>query len=121
MEDQTMAILKALSDPNRIRIIELLLHNDFCVGALAVRLNISEAAVSQHLKVLRTVGIVSGEKIGYYTHYEVNTEPIRRVTNELKPLYEMNHTREGCRLRMTGDHENCKRYLREQRKKGVVK
>jgi len=56
-------ILKALGDENRLHIVMLLLRHDFCVGALSKRLDISEAAVSQHLKVLRNPAS-SGEKNG---------------------------------------------------------
>ena len=64
-------ILKALAEKNRFRIINLLLTHDFYVGALAIRLDISKAAVSQHLQVLRKAGLVKGEKLGYWTHYSV--------------------------------------------------
>ena len=47
---------KALSDESRFKLVNLLLTHDFCVGALAHHLKISEAAVSQHLKHLREVG-----------------------------------------------------------------
>ena len=48
--------LKALSDENRLLILRLLGRRDYCVRALARQLGISQAAVSQHLKVLREAG-----------------------------------------------------------------
>ena len=45
--------LKALADDNRLLILRLLGRRDYCVRALARQLGISQAAVSQHLKVLR--------------------------------------------------------------------
>ena len=50
--------LKALADDNRLRILQLLLKTDLCVGALAKHLGISEPAVSQHLRILRKAGFV---------------------------------------------------------------
>ena len=44
--------LKALADESRLRIINLLLTHDLCVGAIAGHLKISKAAVSQHLQIL---------------------------------------------------------------------
>lgn len=74
-------ILKALADENRFRIINLLLTHDFCVGALASRLDISKAAVSQHLQVLRKAGLVKGEKRGYWTHYSVERSLLHDIAN----------------------------------------
>ena len=74
-------ILKALADENRFRILKMLLAHDLCVGALANRLNISTAAVSQHLQVLRKAGLVRGEKRGYFTHYAVEKNILREIAD----------------------------------------
>jgi ArsR family transcriptional regulator len=75
--------LKALADETRFRIINLLLTHDLCVGALANQLNISKAAISQHLQILRKVGLVRGEKRGYWTHYMVDKSAIHRIAEDL--------------------------------------
>jgi ArsR family transcriptional regulator len=75
--------LKALADGTRFRIIDLLLTHDLCVGALASRLNISKAAVSQHLQILRRAGLVRGEKRGYWTHYSVDRDVLHHIAQEL--------------------------------------
>ncbi len=77
-------MFRALGDKNRYNIICLLLENHYCVGALANRLNISQAAVSQHLQVLRKVGLVWGEKRGYWTHYLVNKKALEAAGLELQ-------------------------------------
>ncbi len=77
--NEFLVVLKALADKTRFSIITLLLAHDFCVGALARQLDISEAAVSQHLQVLRKAGLVKGEKRGYYTHYWVDREKLKKV------------------------------------------
>ena len=46
----------------RYRMVQLLLSDNYCVRALAVELNVSESAVSQHLKILREAGIVESPK-----------------------------------------------------------
>ena len=71
--------LKALGDETRLKIIKLLLIKRFCVGALARRLDISESAVSQQLKILREAGLVLGEKEGYYVHYSVKKDKLKEV------------------------------------------
>jgi len=85
---QMVKILKAIGEENRLQIIRLLLKSNLCVGALARTLNISEPAVSQHLKILREAGLVRGEKLGYWTHYRVEKELIRKSSHYLQELIE---------------------------------
>ncbi|MBN1781120.1 winged helix-turn-helix transcriptional regulator [bacterium] len=82
--------LKAISDPTRLRIIQMLSHcrrKDcepmLCVNALARRLEITQSAVSQHLKVLKHAGFVKSERRGYFIHYRLNPEQIDHVCSEL--------------------------------------
>ncbi len=86
--DKHLKVLKALSDEKRFKIINLLLKYNFCVKALAKRLNLSEAAVSQHLKILREANLVRGEKMGYYTHYNVNKNMLIETSKIIKKMAE---------------------------------
>jgi DNA-binding transcriptional ArsR family regulator len=79
-------VLKALADEKRLQIVTKLLHSDLCVGALARHLGVSKPAVSQHLRVLRKAGLVSGEKRGYWTHYTVDRQALIRLAAELNRL-----------------------------------
>jgi DNA-binding transcriptional ArsR family regulator len=81
--------LKSLADDNRLNLIKILLRNDLCVGALARLLGLSEPALSQHLRVLREVGLVRGEKRGYWTHYTVEKEALRQIAKELSEMTEV--------------------------------
>ena len=81
--DDFIPTLKAMGDETRFRIINLLLTNDLCVSALAKHLDISNAAVSQHLQILRKAGLVKGEKRGYWTHYSVERTAIHQIAEEL--------------------------------------
>ena len=78
--------LKALADDNRLLILRLLGRRDYCVRALARQLGISQAAVSQHLKVLRQAGLVSSEKRGYFTHYRTAGTDLMAVSSALAAL-----------------------------------
>lgn len=78
--------LKALSDETRFRLFDLLLAKNLCGKALARQLGISEAAVSQHLKILKGAGLVEGEKRGYWMHYSVRKEALEGVIEELGRL-----------------------------------
>lgn len=94
--DTLIRNLKALADEKRLTIIGLLLRHDLCVGALSQRLDVSEAAVSQHLKVLREAGLVAGEKRGYYTHYTVNRDLICQTAEELAHMAEQSRAETRC-------------------------
>ncbi len=77
---------KAIGDKSRYNILMLLLEHDYCVNALAHKLNLSEAAISQHLKILRNAKLVWGEKRGYFTHYSVNEATLKDMGQKLQAL-----------------------------------
>ena len=73
LNDRELALMfKALASPARIRMVQLLKNRALCVGALAKILEITPGAVSQHLTVLKEVGLVVAEKRGYFMHYRLN-------------------------------------------------
>ena len=78
--------LKALSDANRLAILKLLLGKRYCVRALAKKLAITEAAVSQHMRVLKNTGFLIGKKRGYFMHYEVDRTKLRDLAREIESL-----------------------------------
>ena len=78
-----LKILKALADENRLKIVELLLLHNPCVGAIAMHVGISEAAVSQHLKILKDVGLLDGERCGHFTHYRINQASLKELGESL--------------------------------------
>jgi len=66
-----MAVLKALGEMNRLRIMRLLLKERLGVNAIAHRLRISEYNVSKHVRVLKEAGLVEMEKAGKQRLYGV--------------------------------------------------
>ncbi len=98
--------LKALSDETRLNLVKLLLKHNYCVGALSKQLNISNSAVSQHLKILRAAGIVKGEKRGYYTHYFVNRELMQDTASKIVELSNLTPAGKGCKKNNT-DNQTC--------------
>ena len=79
-------IFKALSSDTRVRILRMLKQRALCVGALAARLHITSAAVSQHLRILRDADLVVPDKRGYYVHYLLNRKTLeqwRQVADDL--------------------------------------
>jgi ArsR family transcriptional regulator, arsenate/arsenite/antimonite-responsive transcriptional repressor len=70
--EKAARMFKVLSVETRVKMIELLKQRSFCVNALAKLLNMTSAAVSQHLRVLRDADLVIAEKQGYFVHYRLN-------------------------------------------------
>lgn len=56
-------VLKAVADETRMNILKLLLGHNYCVRALANELGLTEATISQHLKVLREAGLLVGKSV----------------------------------------------------------
>jgi ArsR family transcriptional regulator len=63
--------MKALSDPNRVKIIKMLQHKTMCVCEMQSALQISQPAVSKHLKLLEDAGLVSSRKDGLWVNYHL--------------------------------------------------
>jgi len=97
--EEQVALFKALADPTRLNLVKLLCRqrkpNALCVNALAYRLGISQSAVSQHLRVLKNMGLVKGERRGYRVHYFINPDTIKHfrilVSSALITEEEMNN------------------------------
>ena len=75
--DELAGLHKALSVPVRLTILELVGVRSLCVNAITRRLEISQPAVSQHLAVLKRVGLVSSTKHGYMVHYTLNRKRLQ--------------------------------------------
>ena len=70
VEQQVALLAKALGHPARVRMIRLLLTHDACYcGQLVDQLDLAQATVSQHLKVLRDAGLIVGDIEGLRTSY----------------------------------------------------
>ena len=69
---------KALGDETRLGLVALLAQQEpgraLCVGRLAQELGVTASAVSQHLRVLKDLGLVHAERRGYRIHYFLDQE-----------------------------------------------
>ena len=65
-------VMKALSDPNRVRIVKLLQLKELCVCELQELLGLAQSTVSKHLKVLDDAGLISSSRDGAWVIYIVN-------------------------------------------------
>jgi len=62
-------VMKALSDPNRVKIIKLLQHKTMCVCEMREALQIAQPSVSKHLKILEDANLVANRKDGLWVDY----------------------------------------------------
>ena len=67
------ALFKALNDPTRREILELLKEKDLTAGEIADQFNISKPSISHHLDLLRQAGLVVSVKEGQFIYYSLNT------------------------------------------------
>jgi DNA-binding transcriptional ArsR family regulator len=72
-------VFRAVADPARRRMLELLQRGDLAVAALSGSFRMSQPAVSQHLKVLREAGLVRSRKAGRRRLYRLERAPLERV------------------------------------------
>jgi DNA-binding transcriptional ArsR family regulator len=72
-------VYRVISDPNRRKILELLYEGDRAVQSFQPHLNITLGAISQHLQLMRRVGVVSRSKVGKQRFYHLEAERLREV------------------------------------------
>ena len=80
------ATFKALADPTRRRILELLRHGEMSAGELCARFDATGATISHHLSVLKAAGLVSDEKRGKYIYYSLDTSVVEDIFTWLAGL-----------------------------------
>ena len=86
--EELAEILKALSTPNRLRLVKLLGENEgaLCVNALAKRLHVSQSAVSQHLRILRQTRLVKSVRRGSSKHYMLDQDNLNQYSAKLREI-----------------------------------
>jgi len=112
--DEQATVFSALADPTRLKLVKLLCRqrdpDALCVNALAGLLGVTQSAVSQHLRVLRAIGLVKGKRRGYHIHYFVNQDMLKRCRKL---------TSEALSMEEPGEEQSCQEYCPERRKEDV--
>ena len=68
-------MMKAMSDPNRVRIIKLLQRKELCVCELTELLGLAQSTVSKHLRLLDDAELIESRRDGAWIIYRINAEP----------------------------------------------
>lgn len=71
--------MKALSDPIRREILELLKSGKLSAGEIAEKFPVSGAAISKHLSVLKEADLIRDTREGKFIYYELNTSVLEEV------------------------------------------
>ena len=66
-----LKVMKALSEPNRVKIVKMLQNKMMCVCEIQAALQIAQPSVSKHLKILEDAGLVSFRKDGTWVNYHL--------------------------------------------------
>jgi ArsR family transcriptional regulator len=94
------AIFKALSDENRLEIIELLSNGEKCGCVLLEKLDIQQPTLSHHMKILCETGLVNRYKAGKWIHYSLSesaAETIKRLARLFDVAVEKNVHNSMCK------------------------
>jgi protein-tyrosine-phosphatase/DNA-binding transcriptional ArsR family regulator len=81
-----LVVARALGDPLRLRIVELLAAEQLCVNHLSAELQAPQPLVSHHLKVLREAGLVATDRYRYWTYYRLRSDALLDLTAHLRGL-----------------------------------
>ena len=79
LEEETAPLWRALADPTRRRILDLLRERPLITGEIAAQFPISRIAVMRHLEVLSEAGLVTSRKRGRERWHYLNAVPLQRL------------------------------------------
>lgn len=72
---ELVQVMKALSDPGRLKVLKMLEAREMCACEIISLLGLAQPTVSRHLKVLADAGLVTGRKVGSWVHYRLAPAP----------------------------------------------
>jgi len=112
--NEQVEFFSALADPTRLKLLKLLQRQRYpdalCVNALAALLGVTQSAVSQHLRVLKAIGLVEGERQGYHIHYFINQDILEKFRKLVSATLSTEETVE---------EQSCAKYCPKSRKQNV--
>ncbi|MDP9070241.1 MAG: metalloregulator ArsR/SmtB family transcription factor [Actinomycetota bacterium] len=79
----TLEALRALGEPLRWRIVELLADEELCVCHIVEELGVAQPLVSHHLRILRDAGLVDSDRYRYWTYYRLRPEALVPLRDRL--------------------------------------
>lgn len=71
--------MKALADPNRVSVMEMLIEGEMTVGQMQRQLNVTQSTLSHHLKLLSNIGMLESRRQGVWRYYRLNIRMLRAM------------------------------------------
>lgn len=99
MKKERMMMLKAITDENRLHILELLQHGERCACVLLEGLHFSQPTLSHHMKVLCEAGLVNSRKEGKWVYYSLNRQKGKELAAMIQDLFQVTESGD--------DHDAC--------------
>jgi ArsR family transcriptional regulator len=88
-----IAKFKALADPFRFEVVELLQQQEMCVCDLRDRMEIAQSKLSFHLKTLRQAGLINARQEGRWIYYSLNLQEFIELEDYLNTLRQLSPAR----------------------------
>jgi len=79
-------LFKALSDTNRLLILEMLCKGELCACKILEKFNITQPTLSHHMKILCDCGMVNKRKEGKWMYYSINPKGCEKLMKQLKDI-----------------------------------
>lgn len=99
-------IFKALSDPNRLEIIDILSCGEKCACDILENFQFTQPTLSHHMKVLMECGLVRARKDGLWSYYSLDNTNTDKIMLFLMKL--ITDTEEDCICKANGNKTKCK-------------
>jgi ArsR family transcriptional regulator, arsenate/arsenite/antimonite-responsive transcriptional repressor len=117
-ETVPVELARALGDPLRWRIMELLATEQLCVAHLAEELGVGQPLVSHHLKVLRGAGLIEPDRYRYWTYYRLRPGALVRLAATLGLVARSAPSGTACRRQIPGTDPAPSTFARPPRQGG---
>ena len=89
-------VFKALSDPKRVKIVDMLSCGEMCACVLLKCFEITQPTLAHDMKVLNDAGIVTSRREGKKTYYALNRELLQKVSGHVKEMLKEEPKKVGC-------------------------
>ena len=102
--DKIIEILKAVSDPTRLRIFMSLYYKELCGCQIVALIELAPSTVSKHISILKHAGLVNSRKDGRWIYYSINKNAgniiNNRLTDMLNSMLAYDETINGDRIKL---------------------
>ncbi|HOU17945.1 MAG: autorepressor SdpR family transcription factor [Candidatus Neomarinimicrobiota bacterium] len=86
---------RALSDPTRRQILKLLREKDLTAGEIAEHFTMTKPSLSKHFNILRSAGLIQGEKSGVTITYHLNVSVLEEAIMALMEIFKLKGENNG--------------------------